>query len=130
MLAQLVIPIWVLALNGVRKSRDRKAGNTQSDSPINNKAWTLPVVLTSNSLDNQFQFPIVFYVLCLMLVNLESVTMVSLSLAWVYVITRWVHAVVHVTTNAIPFRFGFFVLSSLTLLVLFAYTVRAVLLVS
>lgn len=59
-LAQIAISFWVMALNGLRKNSDRRSGKLNPDAAINNKAWSLPVVLTSNSLENQFQFPIVF----------------------------------------------------------------------
>jgi len=124
-LAQLAIPFWVLILNGLRKSADRKAGRTNPESHINNKAWSEPVILTSNSLDNQFQFPIVFYVLCLVLAQINGVTLVSLVLAWLFVMTRWLHALVHVTSNRVPVRSSLFIVSMLILLVLFVYTLAA-----
>lgn len=119
MLLQLSIPFWVIGLNGARKAAARKAGLQQPESKVDNKAWPLPVVLTSNSLDNQFQFPIVYYVLCLILAQSGGVTLLSLTLAWFYVGLRWVHAVVHVTSNVIPLRFGFFLASMFVLLGLF-----------
>ena len=119
MLAQLAIPFWVLILNALRKLRDRRSGAVGSDAPINNKDWSLPVVLTSNSLENQFQFPVVFYALCLMLVNLNSVTPIILMLSWLFVLTRWWHAYVHVTSNAIPLRMISFAISMLSVLLLF-----------
>ncbi|GHA15454.1 membrane protein [Arenicella chitinivorans] len=118
-LLQLSIPLWVIGLNGVRKAAARKAGLQRPESTVDNKAWPLPVVLTSNALDNQFQFPVVFYVLCLMLAHSGGVTLLSLALAWLYVGLRWVHAMVHVTNNVIALRFGFFLASMLVLLGLF-----------
>lgn len=118
-LVQLLIPFWVLILNGSRKAVDRRSGaNDPEQSAIDNKAWSLPVVLTSNSLANQFQLPVVFYVLCLMLAVIDAVSTLTLIVAWLFVLTRWLHAYVHVTTNHIPSRFGSFVLSTLILLVL------------
>lgn len=123
MLAVLAIPIFVLLLNGKRKSADRKAGMQKPESAIDNTAWSLPVVLTSNALANQFQLPVIFYVLGFILFNLNAVTALVLTLCWLFAISRWLHAVVHVTSNAIPFRMGFFLLGALTLLILFGVTV-------
>ncbi|HAU69307.1 MAG TPA: hypothetical protein DCW52_13030 [Gammaproteobacteria bacterium] len=122
-LVQLLIPFWVLILNGKRKSVDRRSGaHDPKESAINNTAWSLPVVLTSNSLANQFQLPIVFYVLCLILASISSVSVFALAVAWLFVATRWFHAYVHVTSNHIPSRFGSFVVSTLVLLVLLVTT--------
>jgi len=122
LMAQLAIPFWVLVLNGLRKQSDRRAGRASKESLTNNKAWSEPVVLTSNSLDNQFQFPVVFYVLCLILAYSDAVTTFSLVLAWLFVFTRWGHAVVHVTTNKILWRSTFFISGMLMLLILFLHT--------
>ncbi|MEO0369726.1 MAG: MAPEG family protein [Pseudomonadota bacterium] len=124
MLVQMMIPLIVLALNGKRKAADRRSGSHDpAESAINNTAWTLPVVLTSNNLANQFQFPIVFYGLCLILAHIGGVTMVTLGLAWAYVVGRVFHAYVHVTSNHIPKRFGSFITTMLILLGFFIATV-------
>jgi len=80
LLAVLAIPIYVLMLNAKRKADVRKTGTVNPDAAINNAAWPLPVVLTSNALANQFQLPIVFYMLCLVLINLNAVNTMVLSL--------------------------------------------------
>jgi len=67
------------------------------------------VLLTSNSLANQFQLPVLFYVLAFILFNINAVSALSLSLAWVFAASRWIHAFVHVTSNNIPLRLSFFV---------------------
>ena len=126
LLLQLAIPIWVLLLNGKRKAADRKAGNVSPESPIDNKAWSLPVVLTSNALANQFQFPVVFYVLVLMIIQIQAVGTTIVTLALLFVLSRWIHAFVHVTSNKIPYRFGSFLVSSILLLLIFIYTAIAV----
>ena len=99
-LAQLLIPILVLLLNGKRKSADAKSGQFDREkAAMDNEAWSRPVVLTSKNLANQFQLPVIFYVLCLILASLNTVTMVTLVVAWFFVATRYVHAYVHVSTN-------------------------------
>ena len=123
MMALLVIPFWVLVLNGKRKANDRRSGSHDpSASAINNTAWSIPVVLTSNNLANQFQLPIVFYALCFILAFIDGVSVVTLSLAWAFVALRWIHAYVHVTTNHIPSRFGSFVVSTILLMLLLVVT--------
>ncbi len=126
-MAQLAIPFWVMFLNGLRKQAERRAGRATAESHTNNKAWSTPVVLTSNALDNQFQFPVVFYVLCLILAHLDAVSVVSLSLAWMFVFTRWIHAIVHITSNNISLRSSFFISGLLILLILFTQTFLVIL---
>ena len=125
-LAQLLIPILVLLLNGKRKADDVKAGkHDPGKSAMNNKAWSDPVVLTSNNLANQFQLPVIFYVLCLVLFQLDAVTAANLSVAVLFVVTRYVHAYIHVTSNYVPVRMRVFMIGALLLLVLFGMTAWA-----
>ena len=123
MLAVLAIPIFILLLNGKRKSTDRKAGLTRPEAAIDNTAWSLPVVLTSNALANQFQLPVIFYALAFILFNINAVTFLVLVLCWVFAASRWVHAIVHVSSNIVALRLRFFMLGAITLLILFGVTV-------
>ncbi len=124
-LAQLLIPIVVLLLNGKRKSDDVKSGNFDREkAAMNNEAWSKPVVLTSKNLANQFQLPVIFYVLCLILANIDAVSMFILVVAWIFVVTRYVHAYVHVTTNDVSARLRAFLLGAVSLFVLFGLTVK------
>jgi hypothetical protein len=125
-LAQLLIPVLVLLLNGKRKSADVKSGQFDREkAAMDNEAWSKPVVLTSKNLANQFQLPVIFYVLCLILASIDAVAMVTLAVAWVFVATRYVHAYVHVSTNYVPVRMRAFLLGALTLFVFFGLTIAA-----
>ncbi len=127
-LAQLSIPLVVLILNGKRKAGDVKSGDVDREkAAMDNEAWGKPTVLTSKNLANQFQFPVVFYVLCLLLASLNAVSTGALVVAWLFVVARLVHAYVHVTTNYVPIRFRAFIVSMVLLLALFGLTVAALL---
>ena len=123
MLAVLAIPIFVLLLNAKRKSADRLAGHVQAEAAINNTAWSLPVVLTSNALANQFQLPIIFYALCFILIHLNGVSQIALILCWLFAVSRWAHAIIHVTSNKVPLRLSTFLIGALVLLMLFAISI-------
>lgn len=122
MLTVLAIPVFVLLLNGKRKAADRKAGLARPEAAIDNTAWSLPVVLTSNALANQFQLPVIFYVLSFILFNINAVSVLVLVLCWLFAFTRWAHVIVHVNSNAIAFRMVFFLTGAVTLLFLFGVT--------
>ncbi|MEM7083944.1 MAG: MAPEG family protein [Pseudomonadota bacterium] len=118
-LVQILIPIVVLLLNARRKSVDVKAGSVDlKKAAIDNEAWSLPVVLTSKNLANQFQIPVLFYVTCLVLAAIDGVTIYTLSAAWLFVVSRLVHAWTHVTSNNISVRMPTFIVGVLLLVVL------------
>jgi hypothetical protein len=125
-LALILIPILVLLLNGKRKNDAVKTGDFDREkAAMDNEAWSKPVVLTSKNLANQFQLPVIFYVLCLVLVSLDAVDKLTLVVAWLFVASRYAHAYVHVSTNFVPNRLRAFLLGAVFLLVLFGLTVRA-----
>jgi hypothetical protein len=122
-MAQLLMPILVLLINGKRKNDDVKADIVDREvAAMDNEAWSKPVILTSKNLANQFQFPVVFYVLCLMLSSLDAVTAFGMFLAWAFVATRAAHTLVHINSNNVKIRMPVFVLGVVILIVLFVHT--------
>lgn len=93
-------------------SVDRKAAN------LNSKAWPDYVVKVSNNLDNQFESPIIFYVLSVIYYLTNHVDSLLIGIMGVYVLSRYLHAYVHVTSNYVPHRFKIFLVGVLILLAL------------
>lgn len=69
----------------------------------------------SNNLKNLFELPVIFYVLCTLLLFLHQVDTVYLFSAWAYAGLRAVHSFIHCTVNIVSFRFVAYFLSSLFL---------------
>ena len=76
-----------------------------ADIAIDRSAYPLKARLLSNSFDNQFQLPVLFFVGALILLFIGSVGWVDVALAWLFVALRIGHAAIHVTTNRVPRRF-------------------------
>lgn len=58
----------------------------------------------ANNLMNQFEAPILFHVACLAFHAIGAVTATALLLAWLFVLLRYAHAWVHLTTNKLKHR--------------------------
>jgi len=67
--------------------------------------------ILSDSYDNQFQMPQLFYVACIALTLLGAVTPVAVKLAWAFVVLRFIHMIWHNTKNVIIVRFLIFAAS-------------------
>jgi hypothetical protein len=72
-------------------------------------------VTTVNNLMNQFELPVLFHVVCMAMFMTNGVSLVGVLLAWLFVLLRYVHAYVHVTSNnlrirSLSFAAGFVVL--------------------
>ncbi len=74
------------------------------DMALSREPWPEREKKVSNAFDNQFQLPVLFYVGCVVAVFVGP-TWFDLVLAWAFVVTRYVHAVIHVTDNHVIRRF-------------------------
>lgn len=67
------------------------------------------------SFHNQFEMPVLFFVVCLAAVVFEKQTIWMIGAAWAYVATRLLHTVIHLTRNKVIWRFRVFILSNVFL---------------
>ena len=79
------------------------------------------VIKTGNHLKNLFEFPVLFYVVLLMAAVAGVAASEFLVLAWLYVVLRVIHGIVHLSVNKVPVRFGAFFLSNLVLLAMWLW---------
>lgn len=117
----LVLALYILLLARKSKAIKEKAVDFKQTA-LNNKAWPADVVKVSNNLDNQFESPILFYALCFITLLTGSVNMFAILLANGYVLLRYIHAYIHVTSNYVPYRMRVFALSALLMLALLIQT--------
>ena len=85
---------------------------------LDDSVWPDEVRKINNNLTNQFASPILFYVCVGMLWGLGAVDMVAVVVAWVYVIARLIHMVVHTTSNIVKYRVTAFSISIASILVM------------
>lgn len=58
----------------------------------------------SANLSNQFEWPLLFYVACVLLILLNAASSVAVMLAWIFVLGRVVHTLVQVFTTNVRLR--------------------------
>ncbi len=79
----------------------------------------------SRHFTNIFEAPVLFYVVCLAAMITHQATLPMLSMAWIYVLTRALHARIHIGGNRIGKRIQVYVASWVVLLLMWVYlTVR------
>lgn len=76
---------------------------------------------------NQFEMPVLFYVLVLAILFAGSASWITVALAWIYVILRFVHLREMITDNRVLLRRTIFIRSTQTLLLLLVEFVVAIL---
>jgi hypothetical protein len=119
-LAQVLLTLAMYVLLLQRKKAAIATGKVDfKKTATDNRAWPKDVLLVSNNIANQFEVPALFYILCLTFVALDAVSVWALGLAALFVLSRYVHTFVHVTTNYVPVRMKVF---SVGIVALFAMT--------
>ncbi|GAA4363819.1 MAPEG family protein [Kangiella marina] len=84
-------------------------------------SWAEVEPRISANLSNQFEWPLFFYVVCVLLVSQGGVVEpLQVWLAWVFVAGRLVHSFVQILTNNIRFRGLIFTINFLAVLAMWA----------
>jgi hypothetical protein len=92
------------------------------DVALSGDGWPERARKLSNSVDNQFQLPLLFYVGVLVTLWLGGAGWLEVILGAIFVVLRFGHALIHIGGNSVPRRFfvyaaGFFVLLAYWLVV-------------
>jgi hypothetical protein len=66
--------------------------------------WPTRATQIGNSFSNQFELPVLFYILIALALPLRHADLVIVLLSWVFVVTRFAHAGIFVTSNDLKQR--------------------------
>ena len=118
MLTHVALVYAVYALISRRRIAAVKAGSAQSSQFRENQIEPPESLFVRNNLTNQFELPVLFYAACLSLFVTGGVSAITVALAWLFALSRIVHAYVHVTSNRIRYRrpiftLGYFLLAGM-----------------
>jgi hypothetical protein len=110
--------IWMVgARRNALVSRETKI----KDIALGQANWPVRATQIGNCYRNQFELPVLFYVLIALALPLRRVDDIVLLLSWVFVISRLVHAGVFVTSNDMGRRSTAWIAGALVLLIMWLY---------
>ena len=98
------------------------------DIALGQPNWPVRATQIGNCYRNQFELPVLFYVLIALALPLRRVDDIILLLSWIFVISRLVHAGVFVTSNDLGRRSTAWIAGGLVLLVMWLYFALKILL--
>lgn len=127
LLAQVLLVLILYIALARMKSKESELGNVdESRRALHDDAWPESVLKINNCIGNQFEIPVLFYVLILVIWAANAVNIFVHMLAWLFVLSRYVHAYIHTGTNYVPHRRGVFTVGCLLLLLLTLFAMAAV----
>jgi hypothetical protein len=120
--------VLLFCMAGARMKAIRSGALRPQDIALGEPKWPAQATKVANCFANQFEAPVLFYVLTVLRWNLGAVDTLSIMLAWAFVVTRYLHALEFTTTNIVMRRGAIFAFGMLILLadwILFAVRVLA-----
>jgi hypothetical protein len=85
------------------------------DIALNQKVWPDQALQIANAFDNQFQLPVLFYVLTVLALITQKADLLFVVLAWLFVLSRILHAAIHTTSNEMRRRFAAYLAGAVVL---------------
>ena len=112
----------------VRTSSITRGETKIRDIALGQPNWSMRTLQIGNCLANQFQFPVLFYVVVILALFTKTADIIFVVLAWIFVLSRLAHAYVHTTSNHVPTRFKVFGVGIFALLVMWVMVALKILL--
>lgn len=105
---------------GLAGNRFRAVKRDDLEGPVSLREpnWPVYVRKFEYNYQNQFEMPVLFYVLTILAMITRHADLFFVLMAWVFVTLRVLHALVHVTFNQIRVRGGIFIASVIVLTVM------------
>ncbi len=100
----------------------------RKDIALREPKWPPRVLQIQNSVSNQLEVPVLFYVLTILAIVTRHADLPFVVLAWVFVLLRLVHASIHVTNNEVRRRGLTFIAATTVLMVMWAIFMLRILL--
>ena len=76
------------------------------------------IAVSRQTLKNQFELPIIYYFLTSIILIYDQVSIIDVIFTWIFVVSRYFHCYVRLTSNYVPSRAKIFQIGLLSLVVL------------
>jgi|SRR5580692_6251181 hypothetical protein len=119
-----VLLFWMARL----RTRDLNSGAVRpEDVALGEPNWPKRNLQVGNAFGNQFELPVLFYVLTILEYVTHLAGIVFVVLAWVFVVFRILHVYVHVTSNNVRIRGPLYGVGALVLAIMWVIYIVEVL---
>ena len=116
MLAQFALTLALYVWLSIARKRAVERGEAEYAAFVLGYDEPLHVARITRNLANQYELPVLFYAIVLMLVTAGDVTTFDVIAAWVFVVGRVVHTLVQTFTDNVPLRGKVFTISFLAVI--------------
>lgn len=104
MVAHALLVFIVYGVLGVRRTRAVTSGEAKVNQFKNRTQEPDSSFTAANNIMNQFEAPTLFHIVCLALYVTAGVSTAVVTFAWLFIVARYVHAYIHLTSNRVKYR--------------------------
>lgn len=104
---QVALTVAVLVSMGPARSQSmREHGQNLDDDDVRlgRNAWSDAATKRAKNYANQFELPVLFYAVVAFALQVGAVNTVMLGFAWIFALSRVVHAAIHIGPNVVMWR--------------------------
>jgi hypothetical protein len=102
----------------VRRRVALAQGTRWQDISMREPNWPKDAIIANNAYLNQFEVPVLFYVLTILALITKQADLLFVMMAWIFVVMRILQAGVFVTSNHVPIRGAFFGIGFIVLVIM------------
>lgn len=122
---QVLLTIALGLYLAVKRRQAFAAGTRWQDISMREPNWPKDAIIAHNAYLNQFEIPVLFYVLTILALITKQADLLFVIMAWIFVVMRLLQACVFLTTNHVPIRGAFFGIGVLVLVIMWViYIIR------
>jgi hypothetical protein len=123
----ILLPVFVLVgltfilllLTGNRRFASLRSGEVKvGDIALGERNWPKRTLQMQNAFHNQFEMPVLFYLLVAFAIITRKADMLFVVMSWMFVASRLFHAFIHTTSNKVMWRFQAFAVGVLILAIM------------
>ena len=104
----LAMIFWIFVVCVIMALRRKEAFASgavkHEDVSVSTERYPIRARLAAANFSNQFETPVLFFVLILIAIEVGATGYVMAALAWLYVVSRVVHTFIHIGPNKLPVR--------------------------
>ena len=99
-----------------RSMREKRQDLDDTDVRLGRNPWSEQATKLARNYANQFELPILFYAVVAFALETKCIDYGMVAMAWVFALSRLVHAAIHVGPNIIKWRGAAFLVGVVALL--------------
>ncbi|MEI7804388.1 MAG: MAPEG family protein [Hyphomicrobiales bacterium] len=118
---QVALTLGLLLYLAELRRRDVASGAVRpSKIGLSEPDWSPRAKQVSYAFSNQFELPVLFYVLTILVIITRKGDLLFVIMAWIFVVMRILQAWIYITSNNVRYRFMYYLVGAIVLIVMWA----------